>query len=339
MAKAKKLPSGNWRVRVYSHTTSDGKKHYESFTASTKQEAEMLAAKFANDNDRKRALDLTVKEAVKIYIDSNRNTLSPTTIYGYTKDANRMGCIDNIRIRKITSADIQGFISNLVEKGLSPKTIRNTYGLLRSSLTFSGVDKNFMIHLPSRPKEATYAPEDEQISILYNNASHKMKVAIMLAAFHSLRRGEICGLKYRDLKGNSLYVHTDMVKEADGRSWRHKEVPKTDTSNRIIILDDDEVELIGTGSPDDYIVPLLPSGLSSNFERLKKRTGVNIRFHDLRVYFASISASMGIPEIVTSHHGGWSENSTTLKRHYQKPIQSIDEGYAKKLNSYFKRII
>ena len=36
MAKAKKLPSGNWRVRVYSHTTPDGQKKYESFTASTK---------------------------------------------------------------------------------------------------------------------------------------------------------------------------------------------------------------------------------------------------------------------------------------------------------------
>ena len=65
MAKAKKLPSGNWRCRVYSHTDYRGKKIYESFTASTKQQAEMLAAQFANQIDRKRVDDLTVKESVE----------------------------------------------------------------------------------------------------------------------------------------------------------------------------------------------------------------------------------------------------------------------------------
>lgn len=156
MAKAKKLPSGNWRARVYSHTTPDGKKHYESFTAGTKQEAEMMAAKFANDNDRKRADDLTVKEAVQNYIESNKGILSPSTIYGYTKDANRLKCIDNLRIRKLTSKDLQELISDLTDKGLSPKTTKNTYGLVRSSLTFSGIDKHLWcitIHAQKRPTQ------------------------------------------------------------------------------------------------------------------------------------------------------------------------------------------
>jgi hypothetical protein len=40
MATAKKLPSGNYRVRVYDKST--GK--YKSFTAQTKREAERAAA-------------------------------------------------------------------------------------------------------------------------------------------------------------------------------------------------------------------------------------------------------------------------------------------------------
>ena len=44
MAKAKKLPSGSWRCRVYSQTNSQGIKQYESFTAPTKRQAEMMAA-------------------------------------------------------------------------------------------------------------------------------------------------------------------------------------------------------------------------------------------------------------------------------------------------------
>lgn len=46
MAKAKKLPSGNWRVRAYIGTDSEGKKKYKSFTAPTKKEAEYLASEY-----------------------------------------------------------------------------------------------------------------------------------------------------------------------------------------------------------------------------------------------------------------------------------------------------
>ena len=101
MAKAKKLPSGSWRCRVYSHTNSQGIKQYESFTAPTKRQAEMMAAKFANDNDRRRSEDITVKIAVQNYIEANNNVLSPSTIYGYRTAQKRLSQIDAIRIRKI----------------------------------------------------------------------------------------------------------------------------------------------------------------------------------------------------------------------------------------------
>lgn len=335
MAKAKKLPSGNWRVRVYSHTTPDGKKHYESFTASTKQQAEMLAAKFANDNDRKRTDDLTVSEAVNNYIKANENALSPSTIYGYHKDANRMESIANIRIRKITSKDIQSLISNLVAKGLSPKTIKNTYGLLRSSLTFAGIEQNFMVHLPSTAKKATTAPEDDHIAQLYESASDKMKIAIALAASHSLRRGEIAALKYKDLDGNKLHIHADMVWGIDNK-WHYKDVPKTDQSNRIVYLPDELLTLMGNGHPEEFILGINPNSIGENFRRLKKRIGINVRFHDLRHYFASLAVVMGIPDIYIASLGGWKKNSSVMKEVYQNNIASMDEEYAKRISEHFK---
>ena len=68
MAKASKLPSGNWRIRQYSHTDSSGKKHYESLTAPTKQEAEMLALKFAKNRANGDIYNLTLAEAIEKYI-------------------------------------------------------------------------------------------------------------------------------------------------------------------------------------------------------------------------------------------------------------------------------
>ena len=50
MAKAKKLPSGNWNVKVFSHI-ENGKRKYESFTAESKAEAEYLASQFKHEKE------------------------------------------------------------------------------------------------------------------------------------------------------------------------------------------------------------------------------------------------------------------------------------------------
>lgn len=334
MAKAKKLKSGNWRCLVYSHTDSHGKRIYESFTASTKAEAEALAAQFKLDTDRKRTEDITVKEAVENYLNANEGVLSPSTLHNYRKDAKCYESIAGLKIRKITSNDLQNFITSQSDKGLAPKTVKNRYGLLRTVLTYYGIDKNFLVHLPKKAKVRRNAPENEQINALMEAASPEVKLAIVLAAHHSLRRGEVCSLKYKDLEGNRLYIHSDIVKGDNG--WIYKENPKTDASNRYAFLSPAEMEMIGEGDPEEYIIGLMPGSLGNKYLRLRKKVGLdNIRFHDLRVYFASISAAMGIPELYTAHHGGWREGSTVLKEHYQKPIVSIDEGYANKLNDYF----
>lgn len=333
MAKAKKIPSGNWRVRVYSHTDSSGKRIYESFTASSKKEAELLAMQFQANKERQKADDLTVKEAVESYISNNKNVLSPSTLRGYMMDAKRMTSIHHKKIRKLKSVDIQAFVNELSGTH-APKTVKNTYALLMTSLTFCGVETRFKVNLPTIPKRRKNAPENEQIKVLYDTANDTMKKAIVLAAFHSLRRGEICGLKYGDLKGNTLYVHSDVVIGLEGRV--HKDIPKNDTSNRTVYLTQKELEIIGSGSPDEYIVPIAPSTLDHNFLALTKKLNIEgITLHTLRSYFASVAAAIGIPDLYASHMGGWKENSTVLKEVYQKKIVSMDEAYSEKLNSYF----
>lgn len=53
MAKAKKLPSGAWRALVYDYTDQDGKRHYESFTASTKKKRNEMQQSFLLTKNRK----------------------------------------------------------------------------------------------------------------------------------------------------------------------------------------------------------------------------------------------------------------------------------------------
>ena len=69
MAKAKQLPSGAWRCRVYSHTDAQGRRHYESFTSKDKKEAEALAANFVLTKNREEKASLNFKEAMDFYIE------------------------------------------------------------------------------------------------------------------------------------------------------------------------------------------------------------------------------------------------------------------------------
>ena len=66
MAKAKKLPSGNWRVQVFAGTDSNGKRIMKSFTAETKKEAEFLAAQFTARH-KEPVSEMTVGKAIDKY--------------------------------------------------------------------------------------------------------------------------------------------------------------------------------------------------------------------------------------------------------------------------------
>lgn len=91
MAKAKKLPSGNWRVNQYVGKDANGKRIYKSFTASTKKEAEYMAANYTlnGDHEQKPPAELTLAEAYDRYIESKSNVLSPSTIREYRSCAPR----------------------------------------------------------------------------------------------------------------------------------------------------------------------------------------------------------------------------------------------------------
>lgn len=341
MATARKLPSGSYRVRVYSHTDSNGAKHYESFTGYTKQEAEMKAAKFTNSKDRKRAADLTVHEAIEGYIKSKEGVLSPSTIRGYYRMArNNYGSIDKLRIRRLTSEDLQTFVSELSLSGQSPKSVKNIYALLSASIAFYLPDTVFRVTLPTRSKTERISPTDSDVVRLFNAADSKLKICIALAAFGSLRRGELCALKYKDIRPDGVYVHADIIQDKDNK-WIYKDMPKEVESVRVAPLPPEVIDLLGEGDPEEYIVKYsIPNTVSNRFNTLRHKLGVTgIRFHDLRHYYASIGAVLGIPDNYLSNFGGWAQGSNVMKSVYQNRIIPIQDAYAKKITNHFSDIL
>lgn len=338
MANAKILPSGNWRVRVFSHKDATGKKHYESFTASTRTEAEMLASQFANKKHRIKNSDLTVAEAIDGYITAKTNVLSPSTIRGYRKmQRNNFDLINNKKIKRLTNEEVQLFISQISIQ-MSPKSTKNIYSLLTASIALYAPDIIFRVTLPSTVKRTAPAPSNDNVIELFNAASPWMKKCIALAAFGGLRCGEVAALKYGDITDNSIFIHADMILD-ENNNWIYKDMPKNQNSIRTIKVPTKVIQLLGKGNKNDYVIGYNSNAISKMFVLLKNKVGCNIRFHDLRHYYASIGAVLNIPDIYLADFGGWRHDSTVMKSVYQGNITSIADGYSKQMNDYFDNIL
>ena len=337
MATAKKTPSGMWKVRVYSHTTPDGKKHYKAFTAPTKQEAEQEASRFSGDADRAQRQDLTVAEAIAGYIRAKDGVLSPSTIRGYRRmERNNYTGIATEKIRRLNSERVQRFVSELA-KDMSPKSVKNIYGLLTAAVALYLPEKTFKVKLPMPNKKRDTAPTDAAVVALYHAAHGWLKICVGLGAFCGMRRGEVAALKYGDIDEGVIRIHADMVPD-ESDHYVYKEMPKTVDSVRDVYAPQELLDLIGSGDPDALIIDKHPNSITARFEDLcrdLKITGV--RFHDLRSYYAS--AGVIIPDTYLAQFGGWSRSSTVMKSVYQRAQADKTQKYADMLTGHFSALI
>lgn len=345
MAKAKKLKSGNWRVLVYSRTehllqkdgTTKKVRRYESFTAKTKKEAEFLAADFALNKKRKNdTSNFTVREAMEQYIASKNAILSPSTVREYTRSAKtNLKGIQHILLSDIDNNTIQNEV-NRQALTHSPKTLRDMVGLLSATFNVFNPDFKLRISYPQKTKKSMYIPTDNDIATIVKSiAGTNMEIPIMLAAFGSMRRSEICAVYSDDINGNLLTVSKAMVLNVD-RKWVIK-VPKTYAGYRNIEFPQFVIDKLSgiTGK----IVNVTPNYITKKFKTLLENVNIqHFRFHDLRHYQASILHSLGIPTKYIMERGGWSSD-TVVKDIYTHTMINKSEETASVANAHFESIM
>lgn len=332
MATARKLPSGSWRCLVYGGM-KNGKRHYVSITGKSKKEAELKAAQYLVEH-KKDQHNMTLGEAIDKYISSRCNTLSPNTIKDYrnTRRLHVQG-IMNIDLYKLTSEDIQQAI-NIDAQSLSPKTIRNINGLITATLSAYRPEFHANITLPKRERVNYCIPVDEDIKRLMNDVSGtEMELPILLAAFGTMRRGEICALDAKNINGNIVHVCSNMVQD-NNHGWMIK-TPKSYAGDRFIDYPDFVAKL--WEGKTGRIVPMTPTALSRRYDRIRARLKLSFRFHDLRHYSASIQHAIGIPDAYIMQRGGWASDAV-LKQVYRHALEDKTREMNEKINSYFEKM-
>jgi integrase len=173
----------------------------------------------------------------------------------------------------------------------------------------------------------------EQVrAFLANVADDRLAALWRLAATTRMRRGEILGLRWRDLAldGAVLSVAQARVRGTDGLTYGP---PKTSASRRRVDLDaatvaalrahrrrqTDERAILPIDRDQDLVfsradgLPLDPDGVSGTFDRLQLRARLpHIRFHDLRHTMTSLMLANGAPAKVVQERLGHSSVMVTL---------------------------
>lgn len=167
------------------------------------------------------------------------------------------------------------------------------------------------------------------------------EIYVVLGAGCGLRRGEICGLRWKNIDFNNKTITIEKTEVRFDKTMEKK--PKTKTSKRIIkapdyvidTLDKYNKKLEVLNSDNKIITRWKPQSVSERFSNLLDKFDMeHIRLHDLRHYNAIIMMNYGIPDKVAAERLGHS-NVSTLRNVYQHVLKEIDEKAANEINDMF----
>lgn len=348
MASAKRLDSGSWRVQA--SKTVDGKKIVKSFTARPKDypgdpkqqskmakaHAELMAREWLMSQDSQESKDMTVREALEAYIEDRSNVISPGTLREYRNTIKHFESIQNVFITDIDTRMIQRLINDM-SIDVKKKTIKNRISLLLSALDYAEIDKKFKVKYPQNDSTKVESPDIEDVQMYIRIASPDMIPIIYLGAFGSLRRGEICALKEKNISRdmNMVSVEGDIVKGPDG--WVYKP-PKTEDSVRTITLPKFVIDsLPQKEDPEAFIFDIMPGTITDKFTELSKKLKLKYTFHSLRHFAASFRSDLNIPKKYIQEVGGWVDGkNSVLDKVYDNNLKSSRKKYTQIANQFIE---
>ncbi|MCB0951168.1 MAG: site-specific integrase [Microthrixaceae bacterium] len=226
-------------------------------------------------------------------------------------------------------------------KGLAPKTVHNIHVMLNKALSDAArkgtVVRNVVAMADAPSLQARKRAEikawdvDQLVAFLDAIAPHRLSPAFFLAAHTGMRRGEVLGLRWRDLDldANRVAVRQALVSVAYEVSISDV---KTGTSRRTIDIDADVVQMLsdwfktrteerdGTEpAADDLVFTkddgswLHPDTFSQLFDRTVARIKVPvISLHDLRHTHATLLLKAGVHVKVVSERLGHANVAFTM---------------------------
>jgi integrase len=170
---------------------------------------------------------------------------------------------------------------------------------------------------------------------------------VVLAAWGTLRRGEVLGLRRKDIDviAGSVWVERALHDYHDGSleigATKNGDPRRVHLPSGVMPSIVDHLERFVGDAPDSPMFvgatgePLRPSNFWVIWEAARKTVGLKpVRFHDLRHFAATMFASPGASTKEIMSRGGW--RSVTMVVRYEHALEERDALLADPLNPYIQ---
>ena len=331
----------------------DGRRHRivrRGFT--TKAEAGeagvVLAAELAAD-EFVAPSSTTISKWLDDWIGSQRQNLKPSTLASYQSiiETHLKPVLGDLRLQDLHRSHLESYYVRLANGSVKSGTVKNVHAVLRKALA-DAVSRSLLTSNPAvdafkirvQREEMSVWTEEELRFFLGHVRSHRVGPLMRIAAMTGMRRGEILGLKWRDVDATAGVIHVNRALTR-GSTGPVLVEPKTSRARRAIELDNETAGQLGAwkpaqleealqfgraswnqnnkngliftrsdGSPSD------PDTVSHLFTKLCIGAGVPvIRFHDLRHTHATLLLKDNTPLHVVSRRLGHSSAAFTADRY------------------------
>lgn len=372
----RKRSDGRWEGRYTAgYDPETGKRITKNVLGKTQAEVKEKLAKAIEESkklDIVRSDEYTVAEWLRLWYELYaKPNIRPTTADSYHRgiELHVIPRIGEIKLKKLTSRDIQKMYKDLQENGrlrksqkrekpgLSNSTVRGIHMMLHNALD-RAVKERLILRNPTedciipkiqKQEMKILHPEDMKA---YLEAADKRGVLPMfyLELVTGIRKGELTALLWSDLDEERRTVSVSKQAVEDRNRNVTISRPKTENSVRKISIPQSAVELLRQehkNHPDNpWMFPsprtgemYHPDSIAKLHEKILRDTGLeHIRFHDLRHTFATMALQNGVDVKTVSSMLGHYDAGFTL-RTYTHATRQMQEQAAERMGSFMERVM
>lgn len=333
--KATQLPSGEWRIQL----RIGGQSIPVRRPTENECIAEAMAIKTGIIKSNRTPLsEKTLTQAIDLWLDANRNRLSPSTVRGYVtiRDNGFQGLM-RLKCGSITQKQIERAV-NAECRQYSAKTVTNRWRFLAQVLTWATGD-TYSVKLPQIVRPDIDFLDREELQTFIAHIKGKPVEITALLAISSLRRSEIAALSWDDgdidLEHRWIHVRGAVVPDEKHKMVK-KKTTKNSTSRRDVPIIDPLYRALSV--VEDKTGPVVrwhPSTMLTHINAACSEAGVpEVGCHGLRHSFSSLCHILNIPPQVAMEIGGWADRGT-MDRIYTHVSKRDKDRYANAFTAYF----
>jgi integrase len=312
-------------------------------TLPTIKEAKAHAALTEADKLRGAAVDpkrgrVTVKDFGVGWLEQ-RTDLADTTaaLYRYLFDSHIVPVLGSIAVGSLTHTRIRSWHAGIAKD--HPTTAAKAYRLLAGMMKSAVADKVITV-TPCAVKGAAEESASErpvasvaEVQALADAMPQELRLAVLLAAWCQLRRGEVLGLRREDIDLVHHEVRVEWTRTTTMGRVEVKKRPKTEAGKRKLSIPrnvagdlTDHLDRFVGAAPDAWIFDVGAGELRRAWDRARRATGQTIHFHDLRHSGLTWSAATGATQAELMYRAG--HKSPVAAMRYQHATKDRDRALA-----------